>query len=153
MLKLTKMNRTNKISNGVDDLFIKIVQGEIPAHKVYEDDATVAFLDINPHNKGHALVVSKEKYRNIFDVPEETLCSMMQTAKKLAKAVKESVGADGINIGMNNEKAAGQEIFHVHIHVIPRFENDGVYKKAKHIKYKDGEIETVAEQIRKELAH
>lgn len=135
----------------MDDLFIKIIKGDIPSSKVYEDEVTFAFLDINPHNKGHILVVSKEHYRNIFDVPEETLCNMIQTAKKLAKAVKESVGADGINIGINNEKAAGQEVFHVHIHVIPRFENDGIYKKAKHIKYKDGEIEEVAEQIRNQM--
>ena len=137
----------------MDDLFIKIIRGEIPSCKVYEDNTTFAFLDINPHNKGHVQVISKEHYRNIFDVPEETLCDMMRTVKKLAKAVKDATGADGINIGMNNEKAAGQEIFHVHIHVIPRFESDGVYKKAKHLKYKNKEMEAVAELIRKELAY
>lgn len=135
----------------MDDIFLKIIRGEIPSHKIYEDDETFAFLDINPHNKGHALVVPKKQYRNILDLPEETLCNMMRAVRKLAPAIRATVGADGINIGMNNEHAAGQEVFHAHIHIIPRFENDGIYQPAKHITYADGEIEKIADEVREHL--
>lgn len=135
----------------MDDIFLKIVRGEIPAHKVYEDEHTLAFLDIKPHSKGHVLVIPKEQYRNILDIPEETLCNMIRTVKKIAPAVKEAVGADGLNIGMNNEHAAGQEVFHAHMHIIPRIEGDNVYRSPKHTSYEDGEMERVAEKIRSKL--
>jgi len=109
---------------------------------------TFAILDINPHNKGHALVISKEQYRNIFDIPEEVLCAMIKTVKKLTPAIRDATGADGFNIGMNNESASGQEVMHAHIHIIPRFEGDGVYQPVKHTTYGDGESEKLAEQIR-----
>lgn len=136
----------------MDDLFLKIIAGEIPSAKLYEDDLTYAFLDIRPTNKGHALVVPKEKYRNALDTPPETFAAMAKTAQKIAVALKEAVGADGVNIAMNNEAAAHQEVFHAHIHVIPRFEGDGIFKEPKRKEYEDGEIDTVAETIRQNLS-
>lgn len=135
----------------MNDLFVKIINGEIPSAKIYEDEYTYAFLDTNPHNKGHALVVPKAHYRNIFDIPEVVFCNIMKTAHKLAPAIQKATGADGINLGMNNEKAAGQEIFHAHIHIIPRFEGDKVYQRARHTSYEAGEMEKLAGAIRTEL--
>ena len=133
-----------------DCLFCKIIEEDIPSAKIYEDKDTFAFLDINPVNPGHTLVVPKKHYRNIFDIPEETLCDMMQTAKKLAKAVKEATGSDGINIGISNEKAAGQEVFHIHIHIIPRFQGDG-FKHWPGTSSTESERKKIAEKIKKQL--
>ncbi len=135
----------------MDDLFLKIVRGEIPSAKVYEDERTYAFLDIHPNNKGHVLVVPKEKFRNIFDLDRETFLAMAAAAHMIARALKESLGADGVNIVMNNEPAAGQEVFHAHMHIIPRFENDGVFGNLKKTSYAEGEINMFAEKIRTAL--
>jgi len=136
----------------MEDIFLKIIKGEMPSHKIYEDETIFAFLDINPHNKGHTLVVPKKQYRNILDIPEETLCDMIRTVKKIVPAIKEAVGADGINIGMNNERAAGQEVFHAHMHIVPRFEKDGVYKRPRLLAYEEGEMEKIARQIREAMS-
>ncbi len=115
-----------------DCVFCKIISGKIPSLKFYEDDKCIAILDINPANKGHSLIISKEHFSNIYDIDDEVLSDMILVAKRVAKAVKENFECDGVNIIMNNEKAAGQIIPHAHIHVIPRFENDEVvitYKK------------------------
>jgi len=133
-----------------DDLFLKIVKGEIPSHKIYEDEYTFAFLDIAPNNHGHTLVIPKERFKDIYDIPEETLCRVMNAVKKVSVAVKKATNADGINIAMNNEPAAGQIVLHAHIHVIPRFKDDG-YKHWGKKEYKEGEAEKVAEKIRAEL--
>jgi len=135
----------------MNDLFLKIIKGEIPSAKIYEDEHTFAFLDINPHNKGHTLVIPKKPYRNILDIPEETLCHMIKTVRTLAPAIQKATGAHGINLGMNNERAAGQEIFHAHIHIVPRFEDDNIYQPAKHTSYSEGEKEALAEAIRKHI--
>ena len=133
-----------------DDIFLKIIAGELPAHKVYEDEYTYAFLDTTPNNPGHTLVVPKERYKDIYEIPEEALSHVMNTVKKVAIAVKKATNADGINIAMNNEPAAGQLVFHAHIHVIPRFKDDG-YKHWGKKDYKEGEAEKVAESIRAEI--
>jgi histidine triad (HIT) family protein len=109
----------------MDDLFEKIINGEVPAVKVYEDEYAVAFLDIRPVNPGHTLVVPRHKSRNLFDTPDDVLQKLAPIVKKVAIAVRDAVRADGINIHINNEPAAGQAVFHMHVHVIPRFENDG----------------------------
>lgn len=106
-------------------IFCKIVKGEIPAYKVYEDETTLAFLDISPVNIGHSLVIPKEHYVNIYETPEEIMMNMMRTVKKISHAVKTGLKADGINVTMNNDPAAGQVVFHSHIHVIPRHADDG----------------------------
>lgn len=106
-------------------IFEKIIRGEIPSYKIYEDDATYAFLDINPVGRGHTLVIPKEPTRNMLSSSEETFLAVMKRVHMLAPKIKEAVGADGINIGINNEPDAGQEVFHFHVHIIPRFKGDG----------------------------
>lgn len=131
-------------------LFCKIISGEIPSSKVYENENSVAFLDINPVNVGHTLLVPKKHSRNIFDIKEETLKNLMPTLQKISTAVKEGVKADGVNIHINNEPSAGQVVFHTHIHIIPRFENDGI-KMWNGKPYENGKMEEVAEKIKSSL--
>jgi histidine triad (HIT) family protein len=124
----------------MNDIFEKIIAREIPAEIIYEDETVIAFLSIEPVNKGHALVVPKVKFVNIFDANPTVLGHMMGVAQKIAIAIKSSVKADGVNILMNNESSAGQEVFHAHIHVIPRFTGDNAYGHAKHTPYVENEI-------------
>ena len=128
-------------------IFCKIVKGEIPSHKIYEDEVVLAFLDIDPVNLGHSLVVPKEHFVNIYEIPEETLAHMMKAVKKLSYAIKSGVEADGINVTMNNDKAAGQVVFHSHIHIIARLENDGFSLWRGKTPYQKGEKEEVAKKI------
>lgn len=107
-----------------DCLFCKIAAREIPATIVYEDSDFLAFLDIRPINLGHTLVIPKVHCRNIFDYPASTLERLGPVLQKLAVAVRDGMHADGINVSMNNEPAAGQIIFHAHVHVTPRYQND-----------------------------
>lgn len=106
-------------------IFEKIIAGKIPANKIYEDKQTLAFLDADPINPGHTLVIPKEPYENIYEIPEAEFVAVMKTVRKLAPKIKNAVHADGININNNNDRAAGQEVFHYHVHIIPRFEGDG----------------------------
>lgn len=108
-----------------DCLFCKIIANEIPCYKIYEDDSWLAFLDINPINLGHTLIIPKIHKDDLFGLDEKTLRSVGSILQRIALAIKTGVGADGINIGMNNGKEAGQLIPHAHIHVIPRFASDG----------------------------
>ncbi len=108
-----------------DCVFCKIVRGEIPAEKVYEDDNFLAFLDITPINPGHVLLIPKEHYENLYNIPDETMQKAGPIIKKLALMVKKGTDAEGVNLGMNNEKAAGQLVPHAHFHIMPRFFNDG----------------------------
>ncbi len=101
-------------------MFAKIIRREIPAEIVYEDDDTIAFLDIHPNAPGHTLVVPKKPVRNIFDVDDETLARVMRTVRRIAPAVRDAVGAHGVHINSNHEAAAGQIVFHLHFHIIPR---------------------------------
>ncbi len=105
-----------------ENIFAKIIRGEIPAHKVYEDDKTLAFMDIMPRTEGHTLVIPKAASRNMLDIGEDDLCALMKTVRKVARAVKKAYGADGVLIQQFNEPAAGQVIFHTHVHILPRFE-------------------------------
>lgn len=131
-------------------LFCKIIGGEIPAEKIYEDEQTLAFLDITPVNKGHTLVVPKKHSRNLFDADDSTLASLLPAAKKIAHALQKSIGAEGVNININNEPSAGQVIFHTHIHVIPRFREDELHLWKGH-PYSDGEMQITASQIKNAL--
>ncbi|MFZ1075629.1 MAG: HIT family protein [Minisyncoccia bacterium] len=103
-----------------DTVFMKIIRREIPADIVYEDDETIAFLDIHPVSIGHALVVPKKPVENIFDADEETLAAVMRAVRKLAPAVRDAVGAHGVHINSNHGAAAGQIVPHLHFHIIPR---------------------------------
>lgn len=107
-------------------IFCKIIKGELPSYKIYEDDNFIAILDKFPISYGHLLIISKHHHENILDMPEEFASALYPVAKKLAKAVKEAVDADGINIVQNNGKAAQQAVMHFHLHVIPRKTEDGV---------------------------
>ena len=133
-----------------DCLFCKIINKEIPAIKVYEDEKTFAFLDINPVSSGHTLVIPKKHSRNIFDIEKEDLNAVMNTVQKLSIAMKKAVGVEGLNISNNNEKSAGQVIFHTHFHIVPRKTNDGL-ELWKGKPYSKGEAERVADKIKKEL--
>ena len=103
-----------------NNVFAKVLRGEIPCHKIYEDEDTLAFLDIMPRAKGHALVITKEKARDLFDVRPEALAKLMAVVQKLAPQIKEAVGAEGVLIQQFNGAAAGQTVFHLHVHIIPR---------------------------------
>lgn len=104
-----------------DNVFAKILRGDLPAHKLYEDDATLAFMDIMPRCDGHCLVIPKAPARNILDVDPSSLAAVMETTQRMARAVVKAFGADGITIQQFNEPAGGQVVFHLHVHVIPRF--------------------------------
>ena len=103
-----------------DTVFAKIIRREIPAHIVYEDDDTLAFLDIEPNTPGHTLVIPKKPVVNIFDADDDTLAAVMRTVRKVAPAVRDAVGAHGVHINSNHEHEGGQEVFHLHFHIIPR---------------------------------
>jgi histidine triad (HIT) family protein len=104
-----------------NNVFAKILRGEIPSHKLYEDEATFAFMDIMPRGQGHCLVIPKKPARNILDVEPDSLAAVAATAQKLARAVVKAFGADGVTIQQFNESAGGQVVFHLHVHVLPRF--------------------------------
>lgn len=125
-------------------LFEKIIAREIPAAIVYEDEHTVAFLDIHPIHQGHTLVVPKKSYENIFDMDTDTLVHLTRTAHIVAQALYTTVHCDGVNLHMNNGSAAGQEIPHAHIHIIPRFHGDTAFVCPEHESYNDTEAETLA---------
>lgn len=133
------------------NIFAKILRGELPAQKLYEDDETFAFLDIMPRGAGHCLVIPKAPSRNILDVSPESLSAVMSTVQKLSRAVVKAFDADGVTVQQFNEPAGGQVVFHLHFHVIPRF--DGVALKPH-----SGEMEKPdvlaanAERIRAALA-
>jgi histidine triad (HIT) family protein len=134
-----------------DSIFTKIIKREVPAEIVYEDADTLAFLDISPSAPGHTLVVPKKPVRNIFDADDDTLAAIMRTVRKIAPAVRDAVGADGLNINSNHEPAAGQVVFHLHVHLIPRHTGDG-FEFFPKIEYAKGEMAEVAEKIRAKLS-
>ncbi len=104
------------------NVFARILRGELPSHKVYEDDATLAFLDIMPVARGHALVLPKAKAVNLYEVGDADLAALIQTVRRVARASKTAFAAEGITVQQFNEAAGGQSVFHLHFHVIPRWE-------------------------------
>lgn len=108
------------MSYDTDNIFARILRGEIPSHKVYEDDDTFAFLDIMPRSDGHLLVIPKTPARNLLDANPEQLAAVMGTVQKLSNAAMRTFGADGVTIQQFNEDAGGQEVYHLHFHVLPR---------------------------------
>jgi histidine triad (HIT) family protein len=133
-------------------IFTKIINREISADIVYEDDIVLAFLDINPVNKGHVLVVPKKEFENIFDADIAVLGHMMVVAQKISHALVETVGARGVNLHMNNGEDAGQEVPHAHLHIIPRFQKGEAFVAAKHETYAAGESAVLAEKIKTAIA-
>ena len=106
--------------------FCKIVAGDIPATKVHEDDRTVAFMDINPGTRGHLLVIPRAHAADVHAIDDEDLAAVARTARTLAGRARERLGAGGVNIIQNNGPAAWQTVFHYHVHVVPRYEDDGI---------------------------
>jgi len=133
-----------------DCIFCKIVDSKIPSSKVYEDKDFLAFLDIMPVNKGHVLVIPKKHYVNLFDIPEEVLADLIKIVKKVAGAVKSGVNADGINLMQSNGVPAGQEVMHIHFHIMPRFKEDEL-KHWPRKKYVDSEMDEYKDLIKKFL--
>ncbi|MFW5902735.1 MAG: HIT family protein [archaeon] len=131
-------------------LFCRIINGEKPSHKVHEDEDTYAFLDINPRNKGHTLVVPKKHRETFLDLEKKEINSLFQSVQKVAKAVKKATDAEGFNIIQNNKRAAGQIIDHVHVHIIPRHSEDNVELKSSY-EPKEGEFKEIKEKIEEEL--
>ncbi|RDE09798.1 HIT family protein [Pelagibacterium lacus] len=105
-----------------DNIFGKILKGEIPSHKVYEDDETLAFMDVMPQSQGHTLVIPKSGSRNLLDAEPEVLAGLIRKTQTVARAVKSAMAADGLRIMQFNEAAAGQTVFHLHFHIIPIYE-------------------------------
>ena len=132
-----------------DCIFCKIVNGDIPAAKVYEDSKVISFLDIMPANKGHCLVVPKKHSQTLTEMSDDDLAATIKAAKKVASALSLSFGNGSFNIVMNNGKEAGQMVNHSHLHIIPRFQKDRLRIKWSHLKYEDNEIKEYAEKIKK----
>lgn len=130
-------------------IFCKIINHEIPSETLFEDDNFRVIMDISPAAKGHAIMISKKHIPNIFELDEETAREAMVVAAKVAKAMKEELNCEGMNILQNNGEVAGQTVFHYHIHLIPRFENDTVNIKWKQGSYAEGEAKTIADAIKK----
>lgn len=104
-----------------DCIFCKIAKGEIPSYTIYEDESFKVFLDVSPATKGHMLIISKDHYENILELPDEVSGNIMKLAKKMVGLMQDTLGCDGINLVQNNGKAAGQTVFHFHLHLIPRY--------------------------------
>ena len=128
-------------------IFSKIVSGEIPAVKIYEDEATLAFMDISPASRGHALVISKEEHPDLFALPPETLAATARTVQRVALGLRAALQPDGINIIQNNGAAAGQTIFHYHVHLIPRWAGDNAVRLWRPNQAAQSELRVLAEQI------
>jgi histidine triad (HIT) family protein len=135
----------------METIFSKIINREIPADIVYEDEIVVAFLDINPVNHGHTLVIPKKDFVNIFDIETDTLAHMMKVGHKIGLALKKSGLATGVNLIMNNGESANQEVWHAHLHVVPRLENDGAFCHPTHIKAMADDFTKSKEKIMQSL--
>jgi histidine triad (HIT) family protein len=136
------------MSRDPDCVFCKIVAGEIPSFTLFEDEATLAFMDINPANEGHALVIPKEHAVDLYSISDEALARTLLTAKKVAAAVARTLNPDGLNLVQCNGPAAAQSVMHFHVHVLPRVKDDGL---AMNWGLKLGDIDAIgrlAERIR-----
>jgi histidine triad (HIT) family protein len=134
-------------------VFCRIVRGELPSVRLYEDDAVLAFMDIGPIVKGHALVIPKRHYDPITETPDDVLGRLVAVVRRIASAQMSGLGADGVNVHQTNGAVAGQVVPHVHFHVIPRFRGDGHSWNWRAKRYDDpSEMEALAGRIRGGLA-
>lgn len=137
---------------GADDcIFCKMAAGQIPVTKIYEDDFVLSFLDIGPISDGHTLVIPKQHFEKLHQCPPEVLSRVGSCLGKIAEAVSAAMKSDGYNLLCNNGRAAGQLVDHLHFHIIPRNDGDGVFNRWPAYEYENGKIEAIAEQIRKNL--
>jgi histidine triad (HIT) family protein len=136
----------------MDCIFCKIINNEIDAYKIYEDNDVLAFLDITQGTKGHTLVIPKKHVKNIYDIDEKTICDVYKVVPKIAKALKKAFNPIGINIINNNDKPL-QSVFHFHVHLIPRYENDGMVLTTENNidKIKRDEFLTLVQKIKNNL--
>ena len=134
----------------MDCIFCKILAGSIPSEKIFEDDEVMAFLDIQPVNKGHTLVIPKTHSPNFLEIDDLVLENMITRVKKVALAVKKATGAAGINVSANTGKAADQTVFHLHFHIIPRFDSDGL-QPWPHSESEPKSRKDLAEEIKKHI--
>ena len=135
------------MSSSSDCLFCRIVAGELPAQRVYEDERTVAFLDINPSSRGHVLVVPRAHSADLHDIEADDLAACLNTAKHIAGWQRDRLSADGVNVLQSTGRAASQVIFHFHVHVIPRYEGDGMVNPLARSPADPDEIAAVAAQL------
>jgi histidine triad (HIT) family protein len=134
-----------------DCIFCKVVSGQAPADRVYEDEKVIAFLDLRPTSRGHALVIHKTHTTDLLNTPDDLLEEMMPKVKKIAAGIIKTTGASGFNLSVNNGFAAGQVVFHFHFHIVPRYENDGL----KLFPQKDSEFagrKNLADEIKKNIS-
>ena len=128
-------------------IFCKIANGEIPSKTLYEDEEFRVILDLAPATKGHALILPKSHYKNLYELPDETAAKVMKLAKQMATIMTEKLGCDGFNIVQNNNEVAGQTVFHFHMHLIPRYENDNQRISWNPLEMTQDELEAVKNQI------
>jgi histidine triad (HIT) family protein len=134
-----------------NNIFAKILRGEIPAFKVYEDARTLAFMDVMPQSEGHTLVIPKIEARNFFDIDPEALCRLIKATQHVAKAVQKAFEPDGMRIIQFNEPAAGQTVFHIHFHIVPCYEGSTLKGHAREMADK-AVLAEHAERVKRELA-
>jgi len=135
-----------------DCVFCKIISGQIPSLKLYEDQNVLVFLDIGPISDGHTLVVPKQHFTRLDECPAEMLGSIGACLGKISKAVAEAMNADGYNVLCNNGRAAGQLVEHLHFHIIPRKNGDGVFNRWPAYNYEKGKAEELAKKIKGKLS-
>jgi histidine triad (HIT) family protein len=136
------------VATDPDCIFCKIVTGDLPAEKIGEDDHTLAFMDINPWTRGHALVIPKEHHRNLYEADPEVLAQTVQAAQRLALRMRDALECDGVNLLNSCEAAAWQTVFHLHVHVIPRFEDDPLRLPGTPREPGEDELAEVAAELR-----
>ena len=128
-------------------IFCKIAAGEIPSNTIYEDDSFRVILDLGPATKGHALVLPKNHYADLYEIPEDVFADAAKVAKKVAGTMKDKLSCDGLNLIQNNGEAAGQTVMHFHLHIIPRYENDGQHILWKPTSPSAEELEKIRDTI------
>ena len=131
-----------------DCIFCAIASGDGPAEVVQEDEHTVAFMDISPWTSGHALVIPRRHAKNLYEIGEEDLAHTMSSAKRLAIKMRDQLGCDGINLINSTERAAWQTVFHFHVHVIPRYDDDPLQLPGKPLDVSEDELQAVADELR-----
>ena len=134
-----------------DCIFCKLANGVFPTNSIYEDENFNVILDVSPANRGHALILPKQHFDNIFEIDDETASKIMPLAKKIATAVKKVTGCDGVNVQQNNGTAAGQSVFHLHVHISPRFDDDKFKLVWDPKSFSDEELAATAEELRAEI--
>ncbi len=134
-------------------IFCDIIERKAPAEIIFEDDKVLAFLDIKPIHYGHILVVPKKHYSDLLEIPGDALCSIINTAKMVTGALVKSLKPDGYNLFSNNGKAAGQSVFHFHMHITPRYFKDEIHFKLKLKDYKNTEMQNIASLIKNEISN